>query len=393
MMAILIIRLYEDHSKELLRYSDDGVFESSSALASFSDIEHDHKLIILLPGFNVNILSVTLPNMSVNELQQAVPNFLEEQLSEDISELYFSIGDANESGKRQVAVMQQAKWDALLVDLKESELSPDLVLPDFLSLPIHEDSWTIFCNHTEALVRFGKQNGFSCDPELLDTLVQLKLKEAAEAPDKVELICDPDVTMPQLQLASGANTQTGSLAESINPNELLEQPPFNMLQKQFRTKRRKTAQRSYWYWCGVSFATLIAVFFIGQVALYIDFKIESHSLNKKTLAAYQRVFPGSTQLVEPKFRVEEQLKEYELTPNPFISIVERIGKVKKNNSDIILKSLNYTNNKATLVIIANSNAELNQFNQQLSHAGLKIISNQTSVINKKINETLVVEIV
>ena len=171
-----------------------------------------------------------------------------------------------------------------------------------------------------------------------------------------------------------------------------QNPPFNMLQRQFRKKHKKTQQRSYWYWCGMSFASLVAILFIGQIALYTDFKIKIHSLNKQLISTYQKIVPGVTELDNAKFRTQKLLKQYELAPNPFMQILQRIGHVKLQNKSINISTLNYIKDKITLVISANTNNELNQFNQQLTHAGLKINSNQTNIANKQITETITVEV-
>jgi type II secretion system protein L len=301
------------------------------------------------------------------------------------------VGEADSENKRNIAVIRQTIWDTLIHDLKENNLSPSLIIPDYLALPIDEESWTIFCGQPQSLVRLGKQQGYACDTNLLETLISLNLNEAAQAPNSVKIIHEPNSMAPQLELSSSQNTITRSLNDLLKPNALLADPPFNMLTRQFRKKRQKN-QRSYWYWCGLSFATLIAVLFLGQLALYVNFKIKSSRLDNQLLSAYQKVFPGATQLTEPKFRVEQQLKEYELAPNPFISILERIGRVKSQIIDIAINTLSYSNSKVTLVVVANNNSDLNQFNKQLTNAGLKITSNQTNTAQKQITETLSVEL-
>lgn len=392
-MATLVIRLCDNHKNTAMHFNDAGALERSESFTHLSEIKNhtEEKLIILLPGSSVHMTTAVLPNMSATELQQAAPNLLEEQLAEDISTLHFAIGDANTDNKRHIAVINKETWDALITDLKNNRLAPALIIPDYLALTLDADSWTLFCEHEYSLVRLGQQDGYACDTALLNTLISLNLAETQEAPESVKLIHDNNIKAPQLDVTSPLNTRSDSFSNLIHPNTLLNDPPFNMTTKQFRKKRQKN-QRSYWYWCGVSFASLLVVLFLGQLALFTDFKIKSNQLDHKMLSTYQKVFPGATQLVEPKFRIEQQLKEYELAPNPFMQILARIGQVKKQNSNIDITTLSYTNNKITFIAVANNNSDLNQFNKQLTHAGLKITSNQTNTANKKITETLSVEL-
>ncbi len=391
-MATLIIRLHEDHTKEVMYFGEDGTLQQCKPVKAFSEITDNDidQLIILLPGTCVHMLSVTLPPMSHTELQQAVPNILEEKLAQDITQSYFSIGDADADNKRSIAVIEQILWDTLLSELKRANLSATVIMPDYLALPFVEDSWTIFCEAQYALLRLSTQNGLACDTALANAMLSLKLEEATTPPNSIKLICDPNSPTPQIERVSSENTSTHTFAELVDPQQLIHHPTFNMLERQLRKK--KQTHRSYWYWSGVCFASLIAVFFLGQVALYIDFKIQSKNVNQALLSTYQKVFPGTTALEQPRFRIEQELREYELEPNPFIRILERIGHVKAQDNAITINTLSYTNGKLTLVIIANTNSALNQFNQQLSNAGLKITSNQTDTVAKQLNETLTVEL-
>ena len=193
-MTTLIIKLCDDHSNVAMHFNDEGVFERSESFTQLRELNDitDHKLIVLLPGTSVHMLTATLPSMSATELQQAAPNIVEEQLSEDINGLYFAVGEADSENKRHIAVIRQTIWDTLIHDLKENNLSPSLIIPDYLALPIDEESWTIFCGQPQSLVRLGKQQGYACDTNLLETLISLNLNEAAQAPNSVKIIHEPN---------------------------------------------------------------------------------------------------------------------------------------------------------------------------------------------------------
>ena len=391
-MTTAIVRLFEDHTKLAMHYDDAGLFISTTPIQSFKDLvaKDIGKLIVLLPGTQIHILTVEVPAMSSAELQQAVPNILEEELAEDISELHFIIGEADAHNRRTVAVMRLSIWQQLLSELDQADCHANFITADFLALPWEAQSWSIYVDSESALVKCSDDRGFSCDPNLLNTLINQTLSEQ-EAPEQVTVYAPANTELPQLDIASAKNSQTTNFENLISP-PVIEKSAFNFLQRQ-RRKKSQTTERSYWYWCGVSFACFIAILFLGQVALYINFKATSRSLNQQLLSTYQRVIPGIQSLDQPKFRTEEILKQYELAPNPLMVMLQRIGQVKDKNPLIQVITLSYSNNKLTLTISATSNDSLNQFNQQLTANNLKIISNQTNNTDKNISETITVEAV
>ena len=242
-MAILIIRIFEDHTKQLFHFDDQGVLATNNSIQSFHELTdiHDSKLIILLPGTHVHMFKVNLPTMSASELQQAVPNSLEEQLSEDISELYFTIGEADDNKNRSVTVIRRTYWSQLIDELKQAGLTPDVIIPDYLALPLTAHRWSVYVDTETVLVRLAAQAGFSCDPNLINQLLSLTLNDTTtEIPEHVHIYIASTATPPKLELAAAANTQHRDFETLVTPLELLQNPPFNMLQRQFRKKHKKT---------------------------------------------------------------------------------------------------------------------------------------------------------
>ncbi|PHQ81606.1 MAG: hypothetical protein COB66_01740 [Coxiella sp. (in: Bacteria)] len=389
---IVIVRQFEDNTRQYSVVQDDGSVEAVMPLTTLDDLPtaQNARVIIVLPGAQVHMLSVTLPKMSNNELQQAVPNMLEEQLSQDINQLYFAIGVPNDNNLRHVAITDKTRWDALISELKEHNIKPSLILPDYLCLPLSEHSWSLYMDTAMIMVRTGLQSGFSTDRALFELSLSLTLQECEQRPQQLHVGIEPNATAAKLDVDIPAQTIKNSFEALIDVNTLIEHSPFNLLQNQIRQKRHKTQQRSYWSWCRLSVTVFIAVLFLGQVGLFIDLKTKSSHLNHQLLSLYQQAFPGATQLVEPKFRIEQLVKEYELSANPFVSILQRVATINAHMSAITINAITYTDNAMTLVISARSNTSINAFNKALTNTGLSIKKNQTQTKNKTVIETLTV---
>ena len=178
-MSVLVIQQQNDGNKILsIINSEDTLVESRpcSSWSECSAIVYDH-LMLILPGEQVRLVSLKTPtSLSTSDLQQAIPNMLEESLAEDIQSLHFSIGAPNDRQERPIAVIKKTLWAQLMAELAEHHIRPDLLVPDYLALPYHEGTWSLYYDDHTVMVRTGLAEGFSTHPELITTLLPLRFQ-------------------------------------------------------------------------------------------------------------------------------------------------------------------------------------------------------------------------
>ena len=75
------------------------------------------QVIVLVPGTDVILTSVTVPTRNRNRMAAAVPYLLEEQLAADVDESHFALGERDAEGRVAVAVVSRARMDAWLAAL------------------------------------------------------------------------------------------------------------------------------------------------------------------------------------------------------------------------------------------------------------------------------------
>ena len=115
-----------------------GELAGADTLISLGERTSLRRAIVLVPGADVRLCNVTLPGKVNRKLQNAIPFMLEDELAEDIGELFFAMGPSHgtEQSVASVSHRQMAKWQGWLED---AGFSADVILPDswrFLSRKI-----------------------------------------------------------------------------------------------------------------------------------------------------------------------------------------------------------------------------------------------------------------
>jgi general secretion pathway protein L len=176
----LIIRLREKDEADWLvldeRDNRVGTIQSSGrdALAAQSV---GRRVIVLVPGEAVTLVSVKLPSRNAQKVEKALPFALEERLAEDVDQLHFAFGAAAADGSRPVAVVRRTLMDAWLAALTEANVRPDAILPETLAIPTTPDEWHIVVENNRVVVREDQAAGFAADPMTAPDLIALKLKD------------------------------------------------------------------------------------------------------------------------------------------------------------------------------------------------------------------------
>ena len=177
-----------------------------------------------------------------------------------------------------------------------------------------------------------------------------------------------------------------------NPLALQHIPQsMNMLLTQHRPKLKVSHTKRVWLIAAVV-AVVSFMFYVGlQLAEVYRYHRASNHLTQQLTQLYQGVFPGKALPGDPKSVLQPVLHQATVGGNDvFSGVMRKIGGVLAKNTGLQLTALNYNDKKADLTVFASSVATLNTFINQLSHSGLKVLSNQISASGK--NQILTVTV-
>jgi general secretion pathway protein L len=294
-------------------------------LAQIREFTRQRRIVCLLPGNQVYLNGVTLPvNRNRRKYLQAAPYALEDELAEDLEDLHFALGkeqtlvqaaeDAGKNAKRvkiPVAVVNKGQLQGWLQRLADAGVKPHTVIPEVLSVPWEDNSWSIVRDHDLAMVRTGAVQGFVCDNSNLDQLLNNALADADSVPQQIRMWnYNGPLAAPKLN--------SDIRIEEITPEQpwlstlargYRKEQSINLLQGDFSYREEYGKLLKPWKIPAILLAAFIGLLFISNVIEYNKLKSNSDQLLAEMVAIYQTAFPDARNIPDPRGQMEGKLKE------------------------------------------------------------------------------------
>lgn len=370
---------------------------SQSDGQDLAQLAEGKEVVIIVPAEDVVLTAAKLPKLNNTRLQQALPYALEEQLVDDVENLHFasSVYDTT-NGDVPVAIVAREKMQLWLDQLKTWGVTPDVMIPMTLALPVEEHVWHIAVREM-AVVRINTLQGFACDPAELSAWLLSALATHAK-PTSVHLhYYTNDKSIQAIKLPIPGK------AESADPEQLIRDlaswaitpSPINLLQGQFAIKKKKKKIRldkigkrlSY---VAIAWLTLIILYPLGS---YIILKQRTNDLQNQMWAIYQHSFPDATSMVAPQMRMEERLHKLmkQSSDNRLLLMLGYISKGLTASSNVTLKRLEYQGTQVSLNVSVPNPDDYSAFTDQLKQQGLTVKQQHAAIEGASVNATLEVE--
>ncbi len=267
-----------------------------------------HRIVVLVPGADVHLTSVTVPARQPSKVLQAAPYQLEEQLAEDVDTLHFAIGPRQADGSHPIAVTTRALMDGWLAPFRERGLRPEALIPDTLALPWSLDPprWTALAEAEQVVVRNAAFGGFSCAPDDLVAYLQMADAEKSHTlrlliPSKAGL--DYSRIDWPVELLPGYSASLDAFVRHLD-----QAHSINLLQGGY--SQRQDLERYWKPWRAA--ASLAAITLLLGASVY---GIETWRLGRDVqvqddanLARFQTLFPSETRIVDIQVQLDQQIK-------------------------------------------------------------------------------------
>lgn len=335
---------------------------------------HGASVIVLVPGIDVLLLTTQVPTANRQRILKAVPYQLEDQLASDVGDLHFAVGDRAGSGHVPCAVVARVRMTEWVHRLREFNIQPDVLVADYLALPIEPASWTLYKDADGVMVRVGLQSGFFVELDNLVPMLEIALSEQGEQrPARLRILdADPDTPMPEL---SALNIEFShepfdaqaflTLARNVERNTAL-----NLLQGDF--SRREQLGKMWRPWRPA--AVLMAAFIVLHLALstvdLIRDKRRLEQLRAEVKQVYLAAFPNEKTAPNPRAQMETHLKvlrgEKKGGGTGFLGILGGSASVLKNTPGLELRSMRYKDGKLDVDFTVRDLQVLDQLKQNLS---------------------------
>ncbi|MFB1000856.1 MAG: type II secretion system protein GspL, partial [Colwellia sp.] len=158
-----------------LIFSDDkegiiasGELPHANALDQLAEKSKQREVITFVPASDVSLKSLKVPSKSSKAMRLAVPYMLEDELAQDVENLFFAYNDikiADNEHNCFVAVVEYAQLELWNEWLKNAAIICKKMLPDVLAMPLSNEANTgsIIVLGEQILIRQGLWQGITID--------------------------------------------------------------------------------------------------------------------------------------------------------------------------------------------------------------------------------------
>ncbi|MBF0470006.1 MAG: type II secretion system protein GspL [Gammaproteobacteria bacterium] len=289
--------------------------EGESTLEDLKPQLSGRRAVLVVPGRDLHLTTVTIPSRNRQKVMRAVPYALEDQLAEDVDQLHFVVEQARGEEGQGVAVVSHERMAQWLAPFSDAGIRLEAMVVDTLLLPFSTDRSTLLLEEGEdLLLRSGRYHGFS-----LPAAAALQLLESERAqgdssqPTPLEIY--------DLRQRGGDDPFWRELftSETVTLNEMhgqnLWQLPLqwqgspNLLQGSY--SRTEQLGKMLKPWRPVLLLALLWIgLMIGSDWLNLQrLQQEVAQLQQESRNLYLKAFPESQRVINPRAQMEQKLSK------------------------------------------------------------------------------------
>ena len=355
-------------------------------LACLADVAQGKNVELVLSSLDIHSSQVTLPNKAQRHLRKAVPYLLEEQISENIDDVFIAIGERLENGDTPVRVISLDYLKQILEQFEQAEIKLTSIRVDLDLLETPETGYllTLGC---ELLISEQGGKRWNCNRNDFGWLVQKRLAENSAGQDEedADLVVavpmqvvtesEEDFTLFQNQLPVGIFAPQAILVESVQKYlSKTTQQPFNLLQAEYEPKIENSPLKKILK----KTASLVAILFIAhivyQVSQIISLSKQQELLTEERTALRKQAFPSRKKVNDKTLNTFMKSVKGGAGESSFLSMLESTSSKIKNMTLIYPTNISYdaSRSELRLDVIAKDLPVLNQYRDDLKQVGFEV---------------------
>lgn len=289
-----------------------GELTQASELIQLTEKAKHREVVTFVPSSDLVLKSLKVPSKSVKAMRLAVPYMLEDELAQDVEELFFAYSDINVNGTDDncfVAVIEHIQlelWQSWLVN---AGIHCKKILPDVLAMPLPTDENTAsaIVLGDQVLVRYGQWQGSAVDVNTWTLISQSLAKhKSVDNDDSPEEKSDGSSGAQEKMFTLNAYSKLPESNTDIAINAMPEELPlallattlsqdkkqkFNLLQGEFKIKEQRSPAITSWIWAA-GFAAVALLLNVGiKGAELIQLNNQQTQLEQQIVTTYKKAFP------------------------------------------------------------------------------------------------------
>ena len=264
-----------------------GELPNAQALTQLAEKSLSREVIAFVPASDIAIKRLKVPGSSQRAIRLAAPYMLEEELAQDVEQLFFAFSDIknDEQGNNCfLAALERAQlvlWQQWLAD---AGVFCKVFIPDALALPINHQGATAVMLGEQVLIRFDEWQVMAFEANAWPIIAK-RFTETDEhaifaysALSQVPAQLNIEYLPEELPLAILANHHAGK---------------FNLLQGEFQIKEKRSAASVNWLWvAAIACFALLLNFTLKGIELY-QLSQQQSAIEAEIIANYKSTFPAT----------------------------------------------------------------------------------------------------
>lgn len=327
----------------------------------------------LLDAVDVLTAEATLPAASQARLRQIVPFSLEEQLANDVDEMFFAIGSRLPSGATQVAAVAKERIDAWLAELRAAGIAPHALVSEADGIPDIPATLVLVIEGSRIAGRKPGRAPFVFEGLGLREALSLVLaaKPGEEELRHVRVFADAAGHArfaAELDALGGefASADVKILAEGVFPHlaaTLAQRPGTNLLQGAYAPKSNWPALLKPWRLAASLLAAAVGLGLVLQGAAYWQLRRADAALDAAVAETCRRVV-GDPSTSGCQREVRQRLgARTGASTEDFLSTLAAIANARA--PEMRIDALSYRNSALDLQLIVPDVTALDAFSREL----------------------------
>lgn len=341
--------------------------------------QYPGKTILVLSSQLATLQLISLPRLPDKKARLAIPFALEDNLAQPLESLHFAFSNTfHENGHYLVAVIEKNIIESLIKQFEQHQIRFDTITLDWFALLPGE----ISCMPDYALIHNSTFHGALTYPLL--TLSKNELTSACS-----HIYCFSDSGIQENSIPPERPLQTENMPSyTWIAKRLLNQPCINFCQEKFLQNPGQHRLKQWYRYAGYLTLSWLLSLIILMLIHWFSHQKEIRQLDEKIGIVYHQLFPQAQQVINPRFRISQYLKTTQNTSNDiFWKLLSKFSSVL-NNTKIEVTHLQWQNGNLQIQCTTSDFTVLNQLEEQLKKAGLKVKQNQAATENESIHSTL-----
>lgn len=373
--------LFSSHLTETsclsIRLDDQGLIDAPLEQRSFEAIrilQMGCQTMVVLPCEQCTLHRVELPKLNLQKARAALPYALEEQVAQSVSTLHIAFDQQHYQNKQYlVAVIDKAYLHELMNRLKEFNLVFDVITLDWFALKIDEAC----VSETRLLVNDGAfQGALSAD---------LATFYLTNRTSKSTILQFTD-SAPALKSTAFMHTEGTSYAWLAT--RLFHANPLNLCQGELQHNTQQQTCTRWNYAVAVLAGLSLGLFLVINGILSHQLSTKIAVLDDQIRVIYHTFFPQSTQVISPKFRVEQLLKSKGAASDKTLwTLLDALSAAIQNQA-FTVEQFHYQNQTLSVTFTSQDFAALEALERRLQKANVKVNQAQAALHDQHVLATL-----